>query len=123
MLNSSRETCEKTFGRLHCSFPVLPYCAVFYYYREEAGGNCGFLALQDYEVTVLAFIAKDDIPWIVYFNYNGLSALIVKEDIQRFSLFSIRGLWSGNLFSQHVWVVTLWSVGRYCDGEEDTEKD
>lgn len=59
----------------------------------------GFLALQDYEVTVLAFIAKYEIQWIVYFNYNGLSALFAKEGIQKIVLCNSRRPCSGNLFS------------------------
>lgn len=68
--------------------------------------NCGFLALQDYKATVLAFIAIDEMQWIVNFNYNGLSALFAKEGIRKIVIHNIRGPGSGNLFSQQVWVLT-----------------
>lgn len=40
---------------------ILSIC---YHYKGKKI-NCGFLALQDYEVTVITLIAKDDIQWIV----------------------------------------------------------
>lgn len=61
----------------------------FFCYREK---NSGFLALQNYEVTVLAFMAKYKIQWIAYFNYNGLSALFIKQGIQRLSFTISEGL-------------------------------
>lgn len=77
----------------------MGFDAVFYHYRRK---KCGFLAVREQEVTVLAFIPKDDMQRIVYFNYNGLSALFVKEGIQKIVLYSIRGPGRGNPFSQHV---------------------
>ena len=48
---------KNQLGSISVLFQRVFYSATFYHYREK---HCGFLALQDYKVKMLAFIAEDD---------------------------------------------------------------
>lgn len=110
---------KKKLGRFNVLFQMVFYGAMLSLQRKKFW----LLASSGLRSYSTCFHFKRWYPMDCLYNDNGLDALIVKQGIWMTVFYNIKGPCSGSLFCQHIWVWTLWSVGKYHDGEEGAKQD